>query len=154
MDYKIVVASPALENAVKSHFDVQHPPRRFGRSSLRDVVVPAGGEEYTGYFKIIQTETGYAVVNGRNYNDPYCGTTDIPNKNYVPRTEFPSSFRGGIYLYAIYDKESEQYTVTLGNLPSPSPSLYRQIGSIGDMYGIVQTYTDGWSINFGREYFL
>ena len=153
MDYKIVVASPALENAVKSHFSTSNPPRRFGRSSLRDVVVPAGGEEYTGYFKIIQTETGYAVVNGRNYNDQYCGTTDIPGNSNIPRTEFSSNFRGGIYLYAIYDNESETYTVTLGNLPSPSPLLYRQIGSISDS-GITQTYTDGWSINFGREYFL
>lgn len=61
---KIVIASPALEKAVKEKLKVNTPPRRFGRSSLKDnVYVPDDEIKYYGYFQLslVETEEGFKV---------------------------------------------------------------------------------------------
>lgn len=85
MDNVFVLDSPALENAVKLRSTTDYPPRRPGRSSLKEVqATGGGGGGYAGYFTIIDIsaynedgsaqEFKVAVCDGRNW-DPSTQTS-------------------------------------------------------------------------------
>lgn len=55
---KFVLDSPALEEAVKLRSTANYPPRRPGRSSLKEVqATGGGGAEYNGYFTLKDVST-------------------------------------------------------------------------------------------------
>lgn len=116
--------------------------------------------EYKGFFKIIRdNETSFSVVDGSDYDSDYCGYTDVPGCEMVPRTSFPFSGYFKIYLnFRLYGRDEASnpiYLITLTTTPSPSGYLESiLVGSVSSDGVITQTLRTTETVWFNKDWYL
>ena len=124
--------------------------------------------EYIGYFKLVHkgwTEGDeqypiFEIINGYRPDDEFCGHTDIPGHEEIPRFEFVLKDLGATITLCVYEGADENgqnkgtYRVAF-TIGAWNDGFTRQ--AIGNAYidgTVEQAYVSGGTIYFGRDWFL
>ncbi len=118
--------------------------------------------EYIGYFKLVHkgwTEGSgrypvFEIINGYDPESDFCGYTDIPGHEKIPRFEFVLKDLGATITLCVYSNDDGTYR-TVFTIGEWNAGFTRQ--AIGNAYidgRVEQAYVSGGTIYFGRDWFL
>ena len=102
----------------------------------------------------------FEIINGYRPEDQYCGYTDIPGHEKIPRFEFVLKDLGATITLCVYEGADENgqnnatYRVAF-TIGAWNDGFTRQ--AIGNAYidgKVEQAYVSGGTIYFGRDWFL
>jgi hypothetical protein len=157
---KFVLDSPALEEAVKLRSTTNYPPRRPGRSSLKEVQATGGGE-YDGMFAVTVNEDGTASVKGgwvfieHNALPHYVGDAIIPYLvgNWVCLVARKPGIRDPWELFF-----TSCTPMDLPNLYVPGTQMYMEIAGPRTRDNapavLLVQYWQGGAVRFAERYYV
>lgn len=111
--------------------------------------------DYTGYFKLVHCGgVTFEVINGYAPDDEFCGHTDIPGFEDIPRFKFELPYNAATISLCVFHSRAEGYDVRFTIGEWNAGFTRRAIGNVYADGKIEQAYVAGGEIYFGRDYFL
>ncbi len=125
-----------------------------GASSAAATIAP---DEYRGYFKLQSSGSNAVICNGYYPDTGYCGSTDVPGLENIPRTVLTlpeNTAVCDIYLVFFFDRTDRKYSASFMTYLPEDMVFFRLIGTI-DHGRVLQTYKNSdRMMNFGNEWYL
>lgn len=155
---KLVISSPALENAVKEKFSTHTPERRFGRSSLNELRPARYGDEYNGFFKVSINNEQIIVYDGEQLDSEYAGYIDLPQFDGVKKTFLPypsTDIDRYVYLHACYNSEKGYFaTITFARSYVSDSFWYTTLAAVSNSTPVRQIFNSNDMINLSKDFYL